>query len=38
MMNLIKDLYWDINFSSTEKTVCFIAMIAVGTVVGWIVG
>jgi hypothetical protein len=38
MMNLIKDLYWDIKFSSTEKTVCLIGMIAVGTAVAWIVG
>lgn len=38
MFNFIKDLYWDVKPSTTEKTVCLIGLIAVGTSVAWIVG
>jgi hypothetical protein len=38
MINLIKSLYWDVKFSDTEKTVCLIGAIAVGTAVAWIIG
>jgi hypothetical protein len=38
MFKFIKDLYWDFKPSTTEKTVCLIGLLSVGTACAWIIG